>query len=85
MEFLNSIFSRGFWALTRVFSQSSFCLVFYPHFSILQNVFHEKTLVFLFRGFFIRIVKARIEYGFPQNPRIEGTVNSMEQKARIFC
>ncbi len=40
-KFLNSIFSRGFQAQNRVFSDSSFCLVFYAHFSILQNVIHE--------------------------------------------
>jgi hypothetical protein len=49
MEFLNGIFGRGFRAKNRVFSDSSFCLVFYPHFSVLQNPTHE---FFLFRGFF---------------------------------
>jgi hypothetical protein len=34
MEFLNGIFSRGFWA-----KNSS--LVIYPHFSILQNAIHD--------------------------------------------
>ncbi len=50
MEFWIGIFNRGFWVYTRVFSDSSFFLVFYPHFSVLQNVIHEKTGVFLFRG-----------------------------------
>ncbi len=52
MEFLNGIFGRGFRAWNRVFSDSSFCLVFYPHFSVLQNSIHEYTRVFLFHGFF---------------------------------
>jgi hypothetical protein len=39
-------------------------LVFYPLFSVLQNGIHEKTRVFLFRRFFVRIFKAREEYGF---------------------
>jgi hypothetical protein len=33
----------------RVFSHSSFCLGFYPNFSVLQNAIHEYTRVFLFR------------------------------------
>ncbi len=51
MEILNSIF-LGFLGIYWVFSDSSFCLVFYPHFSLLQNAVHEKNRVFLFRGFF---------------------------------
>ncbi len=39
MEFLNGIFSRGFY--TRIFSNLSFCLVFYPNFSVLQNAINE--------------------------------------------
>ncbi len=71
MEFLKCIFSWGFWTLTRVFSDSSFCLVFYPHFSVLQIAIHELTRVFLFRGFFVKIFKAREEYGFHWNPHCE--------------
>jgi hypothetical protein len=56
-EFLNGIFSRVFWALTRVFSDKIFCLVFYPHFSVLQTAIHEYTWIFLFRGFFVKIFK----------------------------
>jgi hypothetical protein len=40
MEFLNSIFSRGFRA-SRVFSDTSSWLFFFPHFSVLQNTVHE--------------------------------------------
>ncbi len=36
-KFLIGIFIRDLWAQTQVFSGSSFCLVFYPHFSVLQN------------------------------------------------
>jgi hypothetical protein len=36
-------------------------------------------------GFFVWSFKTRVEYGFLQNPPVEGTVNSMEQKTRDFC
>jgi len=39
---------------SRVFSGSSFCLVYYPYFSVLQSAVHEQTRVFLFRGFFCK-------------------------------
>ncbi len=42
MEFLNGIFCRGFWAKTRVFSDSRYCLVFYPHFSVLKMIFMNR-------------------------------------------
>ncbi len=45
-------------SLTKVF-----CLVFYLHFSIPQNAIHEKIWAFLFRGFFVRILKIREESG----------------------
>jgi hypothetical protein len=35
----------------------SFCLVFYHHFSVLQNAIHGYTRVFLYRGFFNGIFK----------------------------
>jgi hypothetical protein len=42
MEFLNSIFNRNFWAITRVFLDQSFYLVgFLPSFFVLQNAIHE--------------------------------------------
>ncbi len=44
MKFFYCIFSRGFWAWTRVFSDSSF--------SVLQNAIHEYIQLFLFREFF---------------------------------
>ncbi len=55
MEFFNGIFSRVFWAYTRVFQDSSFFLVFYHHFAILQNTVHEYIRVFLkcFANFFV--------------------------------
>ncbi len=40
VKFLNG-FNRDFWAQTQFFSDLSFCLVFYPHFSVLQNAFRE--------------------------------------------
>jgi hypothetical protein len=53
MEFLNGIL-RFLGKNSSVSSDSSFNLVFYPHFSVLQNAIHEKTLVFLFSGFFLQ-------------------------------
>ncbi len=38
----------------RFLGLDSFCLVFYPHFSVLQNAIHESTKVFLFHGFFCK-------------------------------
>ncbi len=61
MEFLCGIFNRGFWAFTRVFSDSSFCLVFYLHF------FSSKCYSWIDSSFLvlrIRILKTRKEYGF---------------------
>ncbi len=61
MEFFNGIFSRGFWAYTRVFQDSSFFLVFYHHFSILQNTVHGHIRVLLkcFADIFVLIFKTR--------------------------
>jgi hypothetical protein len=41
MEFLSDNFQSRFWAKTRVFSDSNFCLVFYTHYSVLQIAIHE--------------------------------------------
>jgi hypothetical protein len=38
-----------------------------------------------FADFFVRIFKTREESGFLKNPPVELTVNSMEQKTRVFC
>ncbi len=63
MEFLNCIFSWGFWAEAQVFSDSSFCPVLYPCFSVLQNDIHENTWVFLSHGFFLcGLLKPGIEF-----------------------
>ncbi len=61
---LDGFFSQGFWAQTRVFSDSSFYLVFYPCLPALQNAIHEWTRVLLFRGFCVWIFKNKVEYGF---------------------
>jgi hypothetical protein len=60
MEFLNGIFCRFFWAYTRVFSDSSFCQLFYPHFSVLKMLFMNR----LNRHIFVRGFKTREEFGF---------------------
>jgi hypothetical protein len=38
-----------------------------------------------FADFFVRIFKTKEEYGFLYNPPVERTLNSMEQKTRVFC
>ncbi len=60
MEFLNSIFSRDFWAYTRVLSDLSFCLVFFPHFSFYKMLFINRLG---FRWIFKRNFKTREENG----------------------
>ncbi len=63
MEFLNEIFSRGFWPLTRVFSDSSFCrfsTLIFPFYKMLFMNRHEFSCF----AVFLRIFKAREEYGF---------------------
>jgi hypothetical protein len=62
----------------RVFSDSSFCLVCYLNFSVLQN-----ARVFLFRGFFFSGF-LKPEYGFLSNPPVEETVKSMEKRLESF-
>ncbi len=79
---LEQPFQSRFWGInSRVFSVSSFCLFFYPHFSVLQNAIHKKTRVFLISGFFVGNFKNREKCGFLYNTPVEGTVNSMEQKS----
>ncbi len=87
MEFLNVIFSWGFWALTRVFSGSSFVsfsTLIFPSakcFSWIDSSFHINCFVDLFiMGF-----KPGEEYGFLRNQPVAGTVNSMERKTLVFC
>ncbi len=58
-----------------------FCMIFYPHFSFLQNGIHEQPRIFLFRGLFVRFFKTMQK---SLNPPVEGTVNSKEQKTRVF-
>jgi hypothetical protein len=41
-------------------------------------------LCFLVSGIFCKDFKTREEYGFLENTPVEGTVNSMEQKTRVF-
>ncbi len=47
--------------------------------------FMNRLDISCFVDFFVRIFKIREEYGFLKNPPAEGTVNSMEQKTRVFC
>jgi hypothetical protein len=53
-------------------------------FPVLQTAIINRLRSFVLL-FFIRIFKTRQEYGFLQNPPVEGTVNSMEHKTKIFC
>ncbi len=65
MDSLNSNFSRGFWAQTRIFSDLSSCPVFYPPFSILQfRLFMSRLEFSCFAEFFVWIFKTREEYRF---------------------
>jgi hypothetical protein len=50
-----------------------------------KMLFMNRLEFFLFRGLYVRIFKTRVEHGFIQNPPMEETVNSMEQKTRFFC
>jgi hypothetical protein len=50
MVFLNGILVAVSWHKLESFS----CVVFYPHFPVLQNAIREQTRVFLFRGFFCK-------------------------------
>ncbi len=57
----------------------------------LPAFFHSKKMLFMnrlefscFAGFFVRIFQTRKEYCFLQNPTVEGTVNSIEQKTRLL-
>ncbi len=84
MEFLNGIFVKVSGHQLESSQTQDFVLIFYPYFSLLQKAIHEQTQVFLFRGFFVRIIKTRVESSFPSNPPVEGTVNIMEQKTRVF-
>jgi hypothetical protein len=55
MEFLKKNCSRGFWAKTRFFSHTSFCLVFYPYFTCIQNIFMNRF--FCFKDFLFLFLK----------------------------
>jgi hypothetical protein len=55
-------FGTGFLDITRVFSDSNICLVFYPLFPLYKMIFMTWT-DFFFRRFTSRIFKIREEYG----------------------
>ncbi len=75
MKFLNGIFSRvGINSSLLTDSDSAFCQVFYPYFSILRNAFDENNRIILFRGFFVGIFKIEQIMVFVKNPPVEGTV-----------
>jgi hypothetical protein len=85
MEFLNGISMSKCLGINSSFLRLEFLSGFLPHFSVLQNAIREKIRVFLFHRFFVRIFKTREENGFFLNPPVEGTLNSKEQKTRVFC
>jgi hypothetical protein len=84
MEFLNSIFVRGFWAYTLVFSESISCLVFYPHFSFYKMLFMNRLKFSCFADYFCVFLKPEVVMVFLKKPPVEGDVNCMEQKTRVF-
>ncbi len=63
MEFLNGIFNRGFWAYTRVLSDSSFCLVSYTNFTFSKMLFMNRLEFYCFVDFLLSIFIAKEEYG----------------------
>jgi hypothetical protein len=84
MEFWNGIFFEVSWhklesSQTRVLSDSSLCLVFYPHFPFYKIVFMNRPEFSCFSDF-CKGFKTREEYGFLENPPVELTVNSMDQR-----
>jgi hypothetical protein len=63
MEFLNGIFSRGFWTETRVFLDSSFWVssLIFPFYKML---FMNRLKFSCSVDFFVRILKNSEEYNF---------------------
>jgi hypothetical protein len=57
---------------------------FLSSFSVVRNAIHEKTRAFLFRIFFRRDFKTREEYGFLQNPQVEGAVIACSKRLESF-
>jgi hypothetical protein len=67
MEFLNGIFTRGFWSKILVFSDSSFCIVFYP-FPFYKMIF--LVLQIFFASIFKTSAEYRVWFSF-KNPSVE--------------
>jgi hypothetical protein len=82
IEARDGILERYF---SRVFSDASLCLVFYPHFPFYKWLFLNRLKFSYFADFFVRIFKTREESVILLYPPVEETVNSMEQKTRVFC
>jgi hypothetical protein len=59
-----------------------FSTLIFPFYKML---FMNRLEFSCFADFFVCIFKTRVEYGFLKNPPVEGTVNSIEQKTRVFC
>ncbi len=60
------------------------CLVFSPSsFFLSTNAIHEKTRVFLFRGFFCMYFKARVEFCFLSSAKRRDWI--VRSKTRVFC
>jgi hypothetical protein len=63
MEFLNGILVEVFGLKLDSFQTRVFVWFSTPIFPF-YKCYHEKTRVFLLRGFFVRIFKTRVDYGF---------------------
>jgi hypothetical protein len=70
MEFLNGIFSWGYWPWSRVYSESSFCMVFYPHFPFYKMLFMNRLELSCFASRLCTAWSKRLEYLLNWCPRI---------------
>ncbi len=77
--FLVGVSGRKLELLTRVLF-----LVFTLTFPYYKMLFMNRLKFSCFADFFVCKFKTRVEYGFFKNPPVEGTVNSIEQKTRVF-
>ncbi len=63
----------------------SFCLVFYTHFSVLQNASHEILKLSSFANILEGFLEPEKIMVFFKYPTVEGIVNIIEQKTEGFC
>jgi hypothetical protein len=69
------LYSR-FLGINSILLRLEFLSGFPSSFSVLKMLFTIKLKFSCFADFFVWIFKTREEYGFLQNPQVEGTLNS---------